>query len=150
MGVFGAKWLILVLGLLVSAFSWSANPIYINASSKLAIDGYDPVSYFTESKAVEGVADHALNWQGATWHFSSAENKALFESDPEKYAPQYGGYCAYAVSINKLYKIDPHQFTVMNDKLYLNLNHSTLKKWRKAPEKYIEKANANWPALLDR
>ncbi len=66
--------------------------------SDVAIEGYDPVAYFVESKPVEGSKSHQLTWSGASWHFKSAQNKALFEANPEKYAPQYGGYCAWAAS----------------------------------------------------
>ena len=127
----------------------AANPIYVDTKHKLAIAGYDPVAYFKLNKAVPGDAQFQAQWKGATWQFSSLENKELFISQPEQYAPQYGGYCAYALSLNKLYKVEPDQFTVHDGKLYLNFNEETKTKWLKKPEKYIEKADRNWPTILE-
>ena len=135
--------------LLLASTSWAAKPIYVDLKNKLAIEGYDPVAYFTEGQAVKGSQKHEARWKGATWQFSSQKNKDLFLATPEKYAPQYGGYCAYALSLNKLYKIEPDQFTIINEKLYLNLNQATLKKWRKNTQKYIIKADKNWPSILE-
>ncbi len=133
----------------LSTLALAANPIYIDSSNKLAIGGYDTVAYFSQSQAVMGVSAHSTYWKGATWHFSSQENKDLFIQEPEKYAPQYGGYCAYALAKNKLYKIEPEQFTIVEDKLYLNLNQATKAKWRKRSAKYIKKANLNWPKIIE-
>ena len=82
------------------AVSSVALPVYAKQfeSNGVAINGTDPVAYFTMSKPVQGSADHALNWNGVTWHFASGENRQMFERYTEKYAPQYGGHCAYAIS----------------------------------------------------
>ena len=71
--------------------------VYAEFRSKLALDGHDPVAYFKTGKPAKGLAQHAASWNGATWHFASADNKAAFEASPQTYAPQYGGYCAWAV-----------------------------------------------------
>ena len=82
--------------------------------SNTAIEGHDPVAYFSQSAAVKGDKAHKLEWKGASWHFASAKNKALFQANPEKYAPQYSGYCAWAASQNTVAGIDPDQFTIID------------------------------------
>ena len=112
-----------------------------------AIKGYDPVAYFTEGKPVKGNPDLTLDWMGATWSFASPENKNLFEEDPGKYAPQYGGYCAYGVSKGGLYKIDPEAWTIVQGKLYLNYSLKIQSDWSVDIPGFIEKADAKWPEL---
>lgn len=121
----------------------------INASSwtGTAIEGYDPVAYFEEGKPVEGDSDHSYEWMDATWYFASAENRDLFAADPEKYAPQYGGYCAWAVSQGYTAKIDPAAWAVVDDKLYLNYSLDVQKQWQDDVPGNITKADANWPGI---
>lgn len=116
--------------------------------SGVAIRGYDPVAYFTQAKAVEGEAAITHTWQGATWRFANAANRDRFAADPERYAPQYGGYCAYAASKNYIAPTDPHAWTVHNDKLYLNYSKSVRKRWSKDIPGNISLGDANWPALM--
>lgn len=113
-----------------------------------AIGGYDPVSYFTEGKPVKGDATHSVMWKGAEWHFANAENKASFESDPEAYAPQYGGYCAFAVSRGYTAKTEPDAFTVHEGKLYLNYDKGVRRRWEQDVPGNISKGDANWPTVL--
>ena len=113
-----------------------------------AIKGYDPVAYFTEGKPVKGKSAYQHKWMGATWSFASAENRDLFQKNPEKYAPQYGGYCAYAVSQGGTANGDPHVWKIVDGKLYLNLNSNIQKIWEKDIPGYIKKANQNWPKIL--
>ena len=113
----------------------------------VAIKGYDPVSYHTMNQAVAGEAQFAFEWKGAKWLFSSQENKNLFSSNPDKYAPEYGGYCAYASSKGALAPIDPDAWTIHGNKLYLNYSLSVRKIWRQDIEGNIIKANTNWPKL---
>lgn len=113
----------------------------------VAILGYDPVAYFTEGKPVQGKADLAHIWNGAQWQFASAEHRELFKAAPEKYAPQYGGYCAYGASRDYLVKIDPEAFSIIGGKLYLNYNAEVQKLWAADPQGFIQKADANYPAL---
>ena len=115
--------------------------------SNTAIEGHDPVAYFSENAAVKGDKSHKIEWQGANWHFASAQNKALFEANPEKYAPQYGGYCAWAASQNTVAGIDPDQFTIVNDKLYLNYNEEVKDMWLVDTTKHIAEGDKNWPGL---
>lgn len=112
-----------------------------------AIKGYDPVAYFTEGKPTRGNKEQSVNWMGATWYFASQENKNLFEKDPEKYTPQYGGYCAYGVAKGGLFKIEPEAWKVVHGKLYLNYNLKFQKDWEADIPGFIEQANENWPEL---
>lgn len=113
-----------------------------------AINGYDPVAYFTVGKPVKGQDGLATEWMGAKWKFSSQANLDLFKANPEKYAPQYGGYCAYGVTQGYLVKVEPEQFTVRDGKLYLNYDADVQTKWRKDPAGYIKDADAKFSALL--
>jgi len=120
----------------------------IFAENNVAIKGTDTVAYFTESKAVPGSEEFTHQWQGATWQFASAENRDLFAANPEEYAPQYGGYCAYAVSKNQTAPIEPEAWKIVDGKLYLNYNQDVQETWEKDIPGYIEKADANWPGVL--
>lgn len=126
---------------------WALDPVYTSWYSNLAIKGYDPVAYFTDNKPVKGDAEFEFDWQGATWRFSSDDNRQRFINDPEEYAPQYGGYCAYAVAENNTAGIDPSQFSIVDGKLYLNYSQKIQNKWLLKQQYYIEQANKNWPAL---
>jgi YHS domain-containing protein len=123
----------------------------VNASSwSGAIEGYDPIAYFQEGKPVEGDSDYSYEWMGATWYFSSAENRDLFAADPEKYAPQYGGYCAWAVSQGYTAEIDPEAWSVVDNKLYLNYSLDVQKQWQQDVPGNITKGDANWPGIREK
>ena len=113
-----------------------------------AINGYDSVAYFTVGKPVKGQDSLTTVWMGAKWKFSSQANLDLFKSNPEKYSPQYGGYCAYGVTQGNLVKVEPEQFTVRDGKLYLNYDADVQAKWLKDPAGYIKDADAKFQALL--
>ena len=119
----------------------------IFAPSGAAISGYDPVAYFTRQQPVQGVASHALRWRGATWYFASAENMEAFEMNPAAYAPKYGGYCAYAVSLGSLSASVPEAFTIHDGRLYLTSSTAIRAVWSKDIDGNIRKADANWPGL---
>jgi len=123
-------------------------PVFTEFRSKLALDGYDPVAYFKTGKPAKGTAAHTATWNGATWHFASPENKAAFEADPLTFAPQYGGYCAWAVSEGYTAKGDPNHWRIVDNKLYLNYNASVQKSWEKNIPGHIAKGDGNWPAVL--
>jgi YHS domain-containing protein len=112
--------------------------------NRLAIKGYDPVAYFTDAKPVEGNAKYSAEYNGATYHFASAEHQSLFNGDPAKYAPQYGGYCAFGVTQEKKYDIDPNAWAVVDGKLYLNLNSGAQNVWNKDRIGNIDSGNAIW------
>ena len=134
--------------LAASTSAHAGGPINTSLFGKLAVDGYDVVAYQTDHKAVKGKADFRYSWHDANWQFASAEHLAAFKADPQRYAPQYGGYCAYAVAAkNDKVDIDPQAFTVLGDKLYLNYSKDVQAKWNADRAALIEKADRNWPAL---
>jgi YHS domain-containing protein len=112
-----------------------------------AINGYDPVAYFTDSAAVKGSPQYSFVWNDATWFFRSKTNLELFRNNPQLYAPQFGGFCAYGVSRNYKVKTEPDAWSIVEGKLYLNYNLEVQKKWLPDKETYIQKANNNWPDL---
>ena len=112
-----------------------------------AIRGYDPVAYFTENRPVKGTDKFSYNWNNANWYFSSQQNLELFKANPEKYAPQYGGYCAYGLSDGHKASTDADAWTIVNGKLYLNYNLDVKDEWSKDRLQRIKKADANWPKL---
>jgi len=114
-----------------------------------AIRGTDPVAYFTEGKPVEGSRRFTHEWRGATWHFASAENRDAFEANPERYAPQYGGYCAWAVSRGYTASTDPKAWRIVDGRLYLNYSKSVQRRWEEDVPGNIAKADGNWPGLRD-
>jgi len=133
----------------VSSNALALDPVYTGLFSDKAIKGYDTVAYFTQNQAVEGNEEFSTEYMGATWLFASQENLDLFVGDPEKYAPQYGGYCAYAVSKNKTASIKPELFTIEDGKLYLNYNKKINDEWLSNREQYILDADKHWPGLLE-
>ncbi|MDA8124737.1 MAG: YHS domain protein [Deltaproteobacteria bacterium] len=110
----------------------------------LAIKGYDAVAYFTAGKAVKGSDLFTFRWHGMTWHFSTRENRELFASGPEKYAPQYDGFCAWAMSEARKAHTDPEVWKIVDGKLYLNCSEAAHEKWSRDIPGNIEKADANW------
>jgi len=113
----------------------------------LAIDGYDPVAYFTLSKPVKGSREFTFEFGGATYRFASAEHREQFAKDPAKYVPQYGAFCAWAVSRGYTADTDPLAWRIVEGKLYLNYNTSVQKQWEQDIPGNISKADANWPGL---
>ncbi len=114
----------------------------------LAIQGYDAVAYFTQKKPVSGKAQFSYRWRGATWRFASAAHRDAFKANPTKYAPQYGGYCAFAVSEGVTAPTDPTAWTVHNGKLYLNFSRGVRSRWLEDRDERISRANKNWPDVL--
>ncbi len=112
-----------------------------------ALEGYDPVAYFTVGKPVEGSSDYAYEWDGATWLFSSTANKQAFIDMPEKYRPQYGGYCAWAVSQGYTANAVPEAWRIVDGKLYLNYSKGVQRDWEKDIPGHIASANKNWPDI---
>lgn len=125
----------------------SATPPVYNESG-IAIDGTDPVAYFTRNAPVAGKPSITLDWNGATWRFDSADNRAAFADNPEAYAPQYGGYCAYAVSRNYTAPTVPEAWRIVDGKLYLNFSLRVRKIWERDIPGRIAAADRNWPGVL--
>lgn len=112
-----------------------------------AVRGYDVVAYFAESRPVEGKRDLVHKWNGAEWRFASAANRDLFAANPEKYAPQYGGWCAWAVSQGYTASIDPEAWRIVDGKLYLNYSKSVQAQWVQDVPGNISKGDRNWPGI---
>lgn len=123
-------------------------PVYTGTFSNLAVGGYDPVAYFSEGHPVKGERQFTLKHQGAEWRFASAANREAFAAAPQKYAPQYGGYCAWAVSQGYTASGDPQYWKIVDGKLYLNYDADVQKKWERDIPGFIAKADHNWPAVL--
>ncbi len=123
-----------------------AGPTNVDANG-IAIQGYDPVAYFTENKPVKGSDQFTTEYDGAKYQFSSAENKAAFTADPAKYAPQFGGYCAYGLSYGSKAPIEVDKFTIVDGKLYLNFNGDIQSRWEKDIPGFIKTANENWTTI---
>ena len=124
-------------------------PVYTSAFSNVAVGGYDPVAYFTTGAPAKGDKAFAVTYQGAEYRFVSQANLDAFQADPAKYAPQYGGYCAWAISQGYTAKGDPQHWAIVDGKLYLNYNAKVKADWDKDRAGFIEKADANWPAVLE-
>ncbi len=132
------------------AFGLAASAAYggeINDVDGPAIKGYDPVAYFTAGKPVAGSAQFTALYKGATFRFASAANRDAFAAAPEKYAPQYGGFCAYGAAGGYKAVIDPAAYTIANGKLYLNYNSRIQRSWNQDQSGYIAKADKNWPSV---
>ena len=138
--------LIVIFGI-VSAVPCTAQLYF--SDKGVAIDGYDVVAYYIEGEAVEGLREHRVEWNDLYWRFANAEHAAAFAESPELYAPQYGGYCAYAAANNAIAPVDPEAFSIVDGKLYLNFSRRVRRRWERAREKYIELADNFWPALQD-
>lgn len=127
----------------VAAPAFAKDEVFVDAKG-VAIHGQDPVSYFS-GKGVAGKAQFASKYEGATYYFSDAANKAKFDAKPVAYAPQYGGFCAYGTAVDKKFRTDPSTGTVVNGKLYFNKNPDVAKIWSKDIPGNIKKADTNWP-----
>lgn len=127
----------------------AASPVDpVNKDRKsLAMKGYDAVAYFEQGRPVKGSPEFRHEWNGATWHFASAASRDTFKASPEKFAPQYGGYCSWAVSNNYTADADPEAWKIVNGRLYVNYNKSVQKKWEPEAARRISDADRNWPGL---
>lgn len=142
--------LIAVLGLFVaiagSAAAGTDSPVpAVNADQGIGLKGYDPVAYFINGAPIKGSEQYSLAWKGVTYRFASTGNLEKFKADPEKYLPQYGGYCAYAMSLDRIADIDPSRWAIVNGKLYLNNGFVAEKLWSLNKNGNIVSADRNWP-----
>ena len=123
----------------------------VNVDSKgVGIKGYDPVAYFTDHAAMKGNPSLSSTNGGAVYFFSSADHKSAFDANPSKYEPQFGGFCAYGVSRASLIEIDPNAFQIVDGQLLLQYSKGVMAKFNKDQAALLQKANANWPVLLDK
>jgi YHS domain-containing protein len=141
------KKLILMLTLTLASVVSYAQNAEIFSNKKGAINGYDVVAYFKESKPVKGDTQFNYTWKDANWYFSSKENLETFRANPEQYVPQYGGYCAYGTSEGHKAPTEPDAWTIVDGKLYLNYNKNVKVLWNKNQSELIKKADANWGEL---
>lgn len=133
--------------LALSSASFAAD-IDVNANGNdVAIQGYDPVAYFTEETPQKGSATYTATYKNAIYHFSSEQNRDLFRASPTKYAPQYGGFCAFGVTKGRKFDTDPTAWRVVDGKLYLNLNKDVQKVWLEDVPGYITNANETWTSI---
>jgi len=130
--------------------SAASQKVFTGLVKGVAVGGHDPVAYFSNGKPMRGKQSISFNYNGALWRFSSEANRSLFAADPAKYAPQYGGYCAWAVSQGYTAKGDPAAWSVVDGKLYLNYNLEVRNTWNKNIPGNIAKADANWPQVLEK
>lgn len=139
--------LITLVALLVSLSTFAQTTSYFSTNGT-AIKGYDAVAYFLEKKAVAGKVDFLYEWSGSRWWFSSQANLDLFKANPEAYAPQYGGFCAYGLSEKKMSPSDPNAWTIVDNKLYLNYDPATKELWSKELSQRIKNADKVWPKII--
>lgn len=124
------------------------SPVY--APKGIALDGYDAVAFFTLGKPVKGSSTYAIQWKGAQWLFADKADLESFQKTPEKYAPQYGGYCAYGAAEGHKAPTEIDTWSIVGNKLYLNYNQKVKSTWVKNEAAYIETANKNWPQIKDK
>jgi YHS domain-containing protein len=138
--------IVLSAGVFVSAVVGQAKSpvVAVNTTNGLGLKGHDPVAYFTSGEPTPGVDQYTYRWKGVTYRFASAENLEHFKADPEKYLPQYGGYCAYAMSINRIADISPDRWAIVDGRLYLNKNLLAHTLWSVSKSGNIESADRNW------
>lgn len=135
---------LMLAGLILSTSVFAEDAIYTGFFSDDAISGYDAVAYFTEGRPVEGLNQYSMDYMGAEWKFASQENLELFQADPEAYAPQYGGYCAWAMSQDYTASTEPDLWTIHDGKLYLNYSESVNDRWKGNMLEFIRQADINW------
>lgn len=130
----------------------TAAPSFADASTDniVGAGGYDLTSYFTQEKPEHGNGHHVAEVKGVTYLFATEENKKTFEANPQKFLPQYGGYCAYGVSVNKKFVADPEQFDIVDGKLYLNLDAKIRSIWLQNVPGRIADANKNWTTIASK
>jgi YHS domain-containing protein len=134
-----------ILAIMISIFSGCStgdNKVYTTSDG--AIDGYDVVAFFTDSKPVKGQEAYSCDYQGRTWHFADREHLSMFLKSPQKYVPAFGGYCAYGVAQGKRNPGNPNAWSIVNGKLYLNYNHELKNQWYKRRQEFIRQAEKKW------
>lgn len=148
--------LILAFGVALASFAAAPaafadeRPVYTGLIGNVGVSGYDVVSYFTDGRPVRGTTQFRVTHQGVEYRFASAEHLAAFQANPTRYLPQYGGYCAWAVSQGYTASANPNNWRIVDGKLYLNYNTEIQRRWEQNIPSFIQSANANWPSVLSR
>lgn len=140
----------LVTMMFLSTALYAAELVNVSGTSKIAVGGYDPVAFFTDSRPMHGSSSFTSTYQGATYFFASEEHKTLFDGNPGHYVPQFGGFCAYGVARGALFPVDISTWQIRQGKLYLNLNPEVLKKFNADLAGNIAMAETNWPGLVEK
>ena len=135
---------------IAAVLSAGARPAVNVTRGQLALHGYDPVAYWTDGRPTRGVADFEHHWNGAVWRFATVANRETFAKDPARYAPEFGGYCAYAVSRGYTADIDPNAWRIVDGRLYLNYSKRVQALWEEDINGNIAKGRANWPGVLEK
>lgn len=143
------RFLLAIMVLVASVVSVSAFAEEFSHSTP-GISGYDPVAYFSDGKPVRGSGYHVTVVEGVTYAFATAEHQKMFEANPGKYLPAYGGYCAYGLGVGKKFVADPEVWKIVEGKLYLNLDKGIQQKWEKDIAGFIKKGDANWVTMKDK
>ena len=140
------------IAVMVLVASGAAAPAFAQdySHSTPGLSGYDPVAYFTDGKPVRGSGFHVAVVDGVTYAFASAEHQKMFEANPQKYLPAYGGYCAYGLGVGKKFVADPEVWRIVEGKLYLNLDKGIQQKWEKDIPGFIKKGDSNWVTMKDK
>lgn len=146
-GVLTSKLTVLMLVLMWGTVQ-AAKPVYTGHFSNTAAGGYDVVSYFNAESPLKGKKQYTVTYQGANWHFINEANKSSFAQSPEKFAPQYGGYCAYAIAFNDTAKGNPEYWDLHEGKLYFSLNRKYQNLWMGNKDEYIFTADGFWPEMI--
>ncbi len=140
-----AGWGVLVLCMVLGAAGSATADAKINKTAEnVAINGYDTVAYFVDGKATKGSPEHQATWQDALWYFATAEHRQLFQSDPSRYAPQFGGWCALGVAEGEYYAVDAETWTIVDGKLYLNYDRKVRDEWQQQRTEKIAQAEEIW------
>ncbi len=139
---------LVAVALLLSGLAHADNPAVAIDDAGRALRGYDAVAYFTDDQPQPGSAAFSHDWKGAVWLFASAAHRSAFAADPERYAPQFGGYCAYAISKGHALEARPEVWSIVDNKLYLNLGPGAQSLWREDVPGNIARATNNWPGAL--
>lgn len=146
------RWPVIVgalAALLNAAAVRAEEPVYTGWFSDLAVGGHDVVAYFTRGEAVEGSAEYSTEWRGAVWRFASEDHLQRFREDPVRYAPAYGGYCAYAVARGTTEPGDPDHWAIHDGRLYLNHDADARSRWQADAEAHIVAGDAHWSEMLE-
>lgn len=140
---------------LLAVLAWSVTvTAYADAEGRIytedgvALGGTDPVAYFEMREPVQGSEQHSYQWRGAEWHFASAEHREQFAADPEAYAPEYGGWCAWAAAQGNAASTTPEAWSIVDGKLYLNYSQNIHARWQRDRAEFIESADENWPEIF--
>jgi hypothetical protein len=139
---------LVAVALLLSGLAHADNPPVAIDDAGRAIRGYDAVAYFADGQPQPGSAAFSHDWKDAVWLFASAAHRDAFKADPERYAPQFGGYCAYAITKGHVLEARPEVWSIVDDKLYLNLGPGAQSRWREDVPGNIARATNNWPGAL--